>query len=236
MIHRMMGIHFEPHSGRKHKRSESKGEGRSKNTSLDLKKEIDLESQHHKKGRSLTETDGELEEKMAPERTDTEDTNNESTTARSEDQQMTPQRQRLSKPASLVYARPEDFVIVVPGQESEPEDSVHAKKGKEALRAGANLSRRNSAASTRSGMSGRPSSVNSVTTTYTTVSVTTEGGRTRRRLSKRRARTEYGGRVNGGYESEDSYRARRRLTKSPSVRARRSSCLHRDWGGKRGFC
>lgn len=230
MIHRVMGIHFEPHSGsRKHKRSESKGEAPDKSTSLDLKKEIDLESQHHKKGTSFTETDGDPEEKLDAERTDTEDTNNESTTARSEDQQMSSQRQRLSKPVSLMYARPEDFVIVVPGQESEPEDSVHAKKGKEALRIGANLSRRNSAASTRSGMSGRASSVSSATTTYTTVSVTTEGGRTRRRLSKRRARTGYGGSVVGGYDSEDSYRARRRLTKSPSVRARRSASLDRYW-------
>ena len=231
-----MGIHFEPHSGsHKHKHSESKGTSRSRNTSLDLKQEIDLESQHHKKGSSFTETDGDMEDKLEAERTDTEDTNNESTTARSEEQQMSAQKRRLSKPVSLIHARPEDFVIVVPGQESEPEDSIHAKKGKEALRAAANLSRRNSAASTRSGNSGRPSSVGSATTTYTTVSVTTEGGRTRRRLSKRRARTEYGGSVMGGYDSEDSYRARRRLTKSPTVRARRSASLDRFWVERREF-
>ena len=33
----------------------------------------------------------------------------------------------------------------------------------------------------------------------------------------------------GGYDSEDSYRARRRLTKSPTVRARRSASLDRHW-------
>jgi hypothetical protein len=167
---------------------------------------------------------------MDAERTDTEETNNDSTTARSEEQQTIAQRRRLSKPLSLVYARPEDLVIAVPGQESEPEDSVHAKKGKDAQRAVANLSRRNSAASVRSRMSGRPSSVHSATTTYTTVSVTTEGGRTRRRLSKRRARTEYAGSiVGGGYDSDDSYRSRRRLTKSPGVRAHRSASLDRYW-------
>jgi hypothetical protein len=49
-------------------------------------------------------------------------------------------------------------------------------------------------------------------------------------LSKRRARTEDGGSIMGGYESEDSYRARRRLTKSPpTVRARRSASLDRYW-------
>ena len=254
-----MGIHFEPHSdSHKRKSAASKGTSRSQNTSLDLKQEIDLESQHRKKGTSLTETDGDLEGKLEAERTDTEDTNNESTTARSEDQHTIAQRRRLSKPASLMYARPEDLIIVVPGQESEPEDSIHAKKGKEAQRAAATsasaavamakLSRRNSVASTRSStrsggrMSGRPSSVHSATTTYTTVSVTTEKGRTRRRLSKRRARTEYGGSYYGGgssvvgvggYDSDHEYRSRRRLTKSPTVRARRSASLDRHWVERR---
>jgi hypothetical protein len=238
-IHKIMGIHFEPHSGsHKHKPADSKSASRSQNAPLDLKQEIDLESQHRKKGTSLTETDGDLEGKLDAERTDTEDTNNESTTARSDEQHTIAQRRRLSKPPSLMYARPEDLIIVVPGQESEPEDSVHAKKGKEAQRAAANLSRQNSVASTRSSrMSGRPSSVHSATTTYTTVSVTTEGGRTRRRLSKRRARTEYGGSVvgGGGYDSDNSYRARRRLTKSPNVRARRSASLDRYWVERRDF-
>ena len=250
-----MGIRFEDHSGsHKRKSTASKGTPRSRNTSLDLKQEIDLESQHRKKGTSLTETDGDLEGKLEAERTDTEDTNNESTTARSEDQHTIAQRRRLSKPASLMYARPEDLIIVVPGQESEPEDSIHAKKGKEAQRnaaaAAANLSRRNSAASTRSSrMSARPSSVHSATTTYTTVSVTTvKGGRTRRRLSKKRARTEYGGSYYGGsnyggssrsvvgvggYDSDHEYRSRRRLTKSPTVRARRSASLDRHWVERR---
>jgi len=237
-----MGIHFDPHSGsHKHKHAASKSTSRSNNASLDLKQEIDLESQQHRKnGTSVTETDGDLEGKLESERTDTEDTNNGSTTARSEEQHTIAQRRRLSKAPSLMYARPEDLIIVVPGQESEPEDSVHAKKGKEALRAAANLSRQNSAASTRSRsskISGRPSSVHSATTTYTTVSVTTEGGRTRRRLSKRRARTEYGGSVVGvgGYDSDTSYRARRRLTKSPNVRARRSASLDRYWVERRDF-
>ena len=224
-IHQVMGIHFEPY-----KRSKSKSASRNQNAFLDLKQEIDLESQHHKNGSSLTETDGDLENAK---RTETENTNNESTTARSEEQQITAQKRRVSKRVSLIHARPEDFMIVVPGQESEPEDSVHAKKGKGALRAAANLSRRNGVASTRSGMSGRPSSVHS-TTTYTTVSVTTEGGRTRRRLSKR-ARMECGGSVAGGYNSEDSYRARRRLTKSPNVRDRRSASLDRFWVDRREF-
>ena len=223
-----MGIRFEPYHSREH--AASKGASRSQNTSLDLKQEIDLESQHHKKGTSTSspDTDGDLEEKIDAERTDTEETNNESTTARSEDQQTIAQRRRISKPPSLMYARPEDLIIVVPGQESEPEDSVHAKKGKDAQRAAANLSRRSSIASARSRST---SSVHSATTTYTTVSVTTEGGRTRRRLSKRRARTEYGGSVMGGYDSDDVYRSRsrRRLTKSPSVRARRSASLDRYW-------
>ena len=226
-----MGIHFEPSP--KHKRTTSKDASRGTNASLDLKQEFDLESQDHKKDPSSPDTDGDQED---AERTDAEDTNNESSTARSDDQQTTTQKRRLSKPASMTYARPEDLVIVVPGQESEPEDSIHARKSRdERQRNGANLSRQNSIASTRSRKSGRPSSVHSATTTYTTVSVTTEGGRTRRRLSKRRARTEYGGSILGGYDSEDSYRARRRLTKSPTVRARRSASLDRYWPGAEDF-
>ena len=226
-----MGIQFES-SSQKHKRTTSKDASRSTSTSIDPEQELDLEAQDQKKSPSSPDTNGDPEEHTDAERTDAEDTNNESSTARSDDQQTTTQKHRLSKPASLRYARPEDLIIVVPGQESEPEDSIHARKSKDAQRNGANLSRQNSVASTRSRMSGRPSSVHSATTTYTTVSVTTEGGRTRRRLSKRRARTEYGGSVVGvgGYDSEDSYRARRRLTKAPpSVRARRSASLDRYW-------
>lgn len=229
-IHKIMGIQFEP---RKHKHTTSKDASRSNNASLDLKQEFDLESQDHKKGSSSPDTDGDPED---IERTDAEDTNNESSTARSDDQQTTTQNRRLSKPASMTYARPEDLIIVIPGQESEPEDSIHARKGKDPQRNGGILSRQNSTASTRSRMSGRPSSVHSATTTYTTVSVTTEGGRTRRRLSKRRARTEYGGSIVGGYDSEDTSRARRRLTKSPpSMRARRSASLDRYWPGAEDF-
>lgn len=227
-IHKIMGIHFEPHA-HKHKRPSSKGASRNQSTSLDLKQELDLESQHHKKGTSSPDTDADTEAKTDVERTDAEDNNEESTTALSEEQQATLQRRRLSKRPSLTYARPEDLIIVVPGQESEPEDSIHAKKSRDAQKTAANLSRRNSIASARSTISGRPSSVHSATTTYTTVSVTTEGGRKRRRLSKRRARVEYGGSVVGGYESDASYRSRRRLTKAPSVRSRRSASIDRCW-------
>jgi hypothetical protein len=228
-IHKIMGIHFESHSGSNTPMPVTpKDASLSGGTSLDLKQEFDLESQVHRKGTGSPESDGDPD-KTDAERTDAEDSNNKLTTPPSEGQQTIAQRRRISKRPSRTYARPEDLVIAVPGQDSEPEDSVHAKKSKDAQKATANLSRRNSVASARSRRSGRPSSVHSATTTYTTVSVTTEGGRTRRRLSKRRGRTEYRGSVMGGYESDDSYRSRRRLSKAPSVRSRPSASLNRYW-------
>ena len=146
-LHRMMGIRFDSHA---HKRATSGDEPKSESASPDVRQEFDVEAQNHKK---VTSLDGDPEEKTETERTDAEDTNS---AARSDDQTTSFQKHRLSKPPSLKYTRPEDL-IVVPGQESEPEDSIHARKGKEAQKNAASLSRRSSVGSARSRLSKAPS-------------------------------------------------------------------------------